>query len=324
MNRKNIGLGAAFLAMLILIWDSRGAAQAASEGVAVCIRTVIPNLFPFFILSGYLTGGLESGKLMRCLSRTFHSAPSGGSIIAAGLMGGYPLGAKLAQEGYAQGRITRKEADSLLAFCSQAGPSFLFGMVAPQFPDARYSWMLWAVQFASTLSVAWLMPEVTENDSVGEMRCKVPKSDPMKNALYAIAAVCGWVIVCGVILRYLKIWVLRFLPQWAQVLFCGLLELTNGSLLLSTVESESLRFLLAAVMLNFGGLCVMLQTASVTKGLTFRNYIWGKFHQTLFSVGYAGLLTGKIGFLLPIILGFSGKLLKNPRNRYSISPGIGV
>jgi hypothetical protein len=82
MNRKKYGFAAAVLGMTVLILDSRGAAQAAAEGVAVCIRTVIPSLFPFFLLSGYLTGAMGDGSSMRFLSRIFRSSPNCGGILA--------------------------------------------------------------------------------------------------------------------------------------------------------------------------------------------------------------------------------------------------
>lgn len=324
MNRKKYGFAAAVLGMTVLILDSRGAAQAAAEGVAVCIRTVIPSLFPFFLLSGYLTGAMGDGGSMRFLSRIFRSSPNCGSILAAGLLGGYPLGAKLARESYASGRISRTEANRLLSFCSQAGPSFLFGIVASQFAHKGTVWLLWAVQILSALSVAWVLPSMADGDSSSNKQQTDSKSDPMRNALYAMAAVCGWVIVCGVILRYLKNWLLWLLPRWAQVMICGLLELTNGCLVLSTVESEALRFLLAAVMLNFGGMCVMLQTASLTRGLNIRSYVCGKALQVCFAAAYAGILEGRIWLVLPIFLVFSRKLLRIPRKRYSISEGVGV
>ncbi len=300
MNRKYLGLCGAAAAMLVLILNSRVAAQAAAEGVDVCIRTVIPSLFPFFLLSGYLTGNLCSGIF---LARLFRSSPSCGTVIAAGLLGGYPLGAKLATEGFRAGNISQAQADRLLSFCSQAGPSFLFGMVASQFPEAKFGWMLWGIQLASALSVAWMLPEEGQRN-LPEVEKKSYKFDSMRSALSAMASVCGWVIVFSVILHFFRRWFLWLLPEWVQVLVCGLMELTNGCLQLQVVDDLSLRFLLAAVMLNFGGLCVMMQTASLTRGLEFQNYILGKGMQPLFALFFSGIIIGKIWLILPIFLYF--------------------
>ena len=42
--------------MLALILDSRTALSSATEGVALCIKTIIPSLFPFIFLSGTFSG----------------------------------------------------------------------------------------------------------------------------------------------------------------------------------------------------------------------------------------------------------------------------
>ena len=49
--------------------------------------------------------------------------------LLAGLLGGYPSGAKTAAELYAQGCISRQEAELLLGFCDNCGPAFLLGYV---------------------------------------------------------------------------------------------------------------------------------------------------------------------------------------------------
>lgn len=321
MDRKKLGLTGAALGMLILILDSRAAARAAAEGVEVCIRTVIPSLFPFFLLSGYLTGGLGGGGY---IAKLFHSPDSCGSILLTGLLGGYPVGARQAALQYRSGTISREQGNRLLWFCSQAGPSFLFGIVAAQLNDSRLAWMLWAVQIASALSVAWLLPGHTAEKRQNAPSRSAGLTEAMGGAISAIASVCGWVIFFSVVIDFLKRWVLWLLPQTAQILLCGLLELTNGCLLLGQVADSQLRFLLAAVMLNFGGLCVMMQTFSVTEGLERKGYIWGKLLQTLFSVLYALILAGRLWALLPILCAFSLRNLTAFRKRGSIPVKIGV
>lgn len=323
MNRKYLGLWAAAVAMMVLILDSRSAAQAAAEAVEISICTVIPSLFPFFLLTGYLTGYLRESRSLGFLSRIFHSEADCGVVIAAGLLGGYPLGAKVAAEEYTKGAISKSQGDRLLAFCSQAGPSFLFGMVAMQFPAGGFGWMLWIVQIASCISVSWVMPKAYGSDP-GPISDRKREDDPMYTALRAMASVCGWVIAWNVILHFLNRWLLWRLPNWSQVFISGLLELTNGCLLLGSVEPLFLRFLLAAVMLNFGGLCVLMQTASLTRGLDLRYYLLGKIIQTLFAMAYAGVLMGKIWILIPVFAMFFWKLHLRERNKGSIPIKIGV
>lgn len=316
MYAKQIKLIGEALGMGMLILDSQASAKAASESLGMCIRTVIPALFPFFLLSGLITGSLGGGKWA---AKLFHSGKGCGVIILTGLLAGYPVGAKVAAEAVRDERITQAQGNRLLSFCSQAGPSFLFGMVAAQFDRMRYAWLLWLIQILSAASVAWLLPEDTAVSSRADPTAA--QTDPMRSALSAMSSVCGWVIVFGVIISFLKRWILWLLPESAQILLCGLLELTNGCLMLREISDVSLRFLTAAILLNFGGVCVLMQTASVASNLNIRSYLRGKFLQTIFSILYAQVFMGNIIAILPIITAFSLKYSLRIRKRYSI-PGI--
>ena len=306
MNRNKLRLTGAALAMLILILDSRAAAQAAAAGVEACIRTVIPALFPFFLLSGYLTGSLGSGNLSGIVARIFHVPKNCGGILLAGLLGGYPLGAKLASQSCHNGMISRKQADRLLMFCSQAGPSFLFGIAAAQLNGGASGWTLWGIQLLSAWLVSRLFPIQFQSAPIQQKANKT--DDPMRSSLIAMASVCGWVVIFNVVICFLNRWFLWFLPETAQVLICGMLELTNGCLLLSSLANQQQRFLLAVMMLNFGGLCVIMQTASVAQGLDLKRYIYGKVLQTLFSVLLALAFMGRYIFLIPLFAVFYIKI----------------
>ena len=64
------------------------------------------------------------------------------------------------------------------------------------------------------------------------------------------------------------------------MLIGGLLELTNGCCDLHLVL-PSYRMAVAVLLLSLGGLCVLLQTSSVTQGLSLKWYFIGKGIQAL-------------------------------------------
>lgn len=318
MKRRTWALIFAAFAMGVLILDSRNAVDAAAEGVDICIRTVIPSLFPFFVLSIFLTGSLEDASILRPICPLFRAGNGAEGVLISGLLGGYPVGAQAAAEAFKGGRITRHTAERLLMFCSQAGPSFLFGMVAAQFPNAKYGWMLWAVQLLSAWSVAQLIPVPNESDTSSTRTKQITITDAMKKAIHAIASVCGWVVIFRVFLNFFDKWMFRFLPVALRILLSGLLELTNGCLILNEISNISVRFILASIMLNFGGICVLMQTASVTQGFNLKHYIRGKLLQTFFVPLYCLCFLGNFAALIPIggifLLSFRGNLRKNSSN----------
>lgn len=321
MKANRLGCTGAALGMLVLILDSRSAALAAAEGIELCIRAVIPSLFPFFLLSGYLTGNLQSGKWM---AKLFRCPENCGNILLTGFLGGYPIGARLAAQEYRSKRISKAQGDRLLMFCSQAGPSFLFGITAGQLGYTHLTWLLWIVLLLSALSVAWLIPGSTEVYAKTISAKNQTLTETMGASVRAMAWVCGWVVVFSVLMDFLKRWFLWLLPETFQVLLCGLLELTNGCLMLGSVQNPLLRFLIAAVMLNFGGLCVLMQTASVSEGLSLGRYVLGKLLQTGFAVLYTLAFMGYPYFLLVVFLLFFGRKLINGRNSSSIPMKLGV
>lgn len=321
MKANNFGITAAACAALALILDSRAASQAASAGIEICIRTVIPSLFPFFLLSGYLTGNLQGGAW---IAKLFRSPKNTGGILLSGFLGGYPMGAKLTAQQFHSGGISKEEADRLIMFCSQAGPSFLFGITAGQLGKTRLVWLLWAVTLLSALSVAWLIPGDSEKDAKNIPAKKVTLTEAMNTSVRAMAAVCGWVVVFNVLMFFLNSRFLRFLPGEIQVLFCGLLELTNGCLMLSSVENLQIRFLLAAVMVNFGGVCVWMQTASVAEGISLKRYLWGKLLQTGFALLYSLVFYGHTWLMIPLLFLICGRILLKSGKSSSIPVKYGV
>jgi hypothetical protein len=79
-------------------------------------------------------------------------------------------------------------------------------------------------------------------------------------------------------------WCLWLFPVNAQVAIYGVLELANGCCSADLIPTAGLRFILCSGMLAFGGICVALQTASVTTDLGLGKYIQGKLLQTIFSI----------------------------------------
>ena len=285
LKRKHLQAFVAGIGFLVLIFDSRLAVEGARAGLDLCIRTVIPSLFPFFVLSGMLNGALggTSSRLLQRIAGFFGIPSAGASVLIPAVLGGYPVGAKAVGDLYYQKRISRKEAERMLAFCSNTGPSFLFGMVSGFFPESRYIWVLWLIHLASAGLTALTIPGKTAEKSDSVPISGEANGNILSGAARAMGMVCCWVLLFRMILTFLENWLLWMLRVWVQVALSGFLELTNGCCGLALIPDSDLRFVLCSCMLAFGGICVLLQTASVTSGLSLLPYCKGKLHQTLYS-----------------------------------------
>lgn len=321
-NRRLQGCLAA-LGFLILILDSRQALEGARSGMELCMKTVIPSLFPFFVLSGMLTNALghAASRPTAALCRLLGIPATAASVLIPSFLGGYPVGAKCVGTLYETGQIDRHQGERMLAFCSNAGPSFLFGMVSGFFPEGTWIWLLWLVLISGAVLTAAAIPASPYREQATEQKPQREKQTVLSSAAKAMGMVCCWVVLFRMVLAFLEAWVLWALPGWAQVLVSGILELTNGCCGLMLIEDLRLRFLLCACMLSFGGICVLLQTASVIHGLSLGSYLRGKLIQTAFTF----LLSCAV--VLPYGLFFAGgvpllvMLLRKNKIRYG-NPGI--
>ncbi len=273
-------------AMVLLILDAKCALSSAREGVDLCISTVIPSLFPFFILSAFINASLlgTGSSFLRPLSKLCNIPHGAEPLLLVGLLGGYPVGAKNIQASYANGQLSKTDSMRMLSFCNNAGPAFIFGFLSPLFENKSILFLLWGIHVLSAVLTSLILPSVPSGI------CKTrPAKAPsvvsaMDSALKSTALVCGWVIVFRVIIGFLSRWFLWLLPKAAQVVISGILELTNGCVLLGEVSSPALRFVLAELFLSFGGLCVLMQTSAVCAPLPIGSYIKGKLIQTTISL----------------------------------------
>lgn len=274
-----------FLGIFILILDSKTALTGAREGLELCIRTLVPSLLPFFICSAFMTKAFSgtSIPLLRPLAVWFRIPRGYEYLLINAFLGGYPVGAKSIASAYSQGSIAKEEAERMLTYCSNAGPSFLFGICAQAFSDRKVLWLLWGIHILGAWLVSRCFPVKTKC-SGKTISHDFNVHQAVSSAAKAMGMVSCWVIVFRVMLQFLEKWMLWWFPGWVQVLLTGLVELSNGCCALTCVENSQLRFVICSVILAFGGLCVTMQTVSVIEGLSPAPYIWGKLMHCVFSM----------------------------------------
>lgn len=273
------------IGLILLILDSRTAIAGAQAGIDVCFRSILPSLFPFVFLSSILTKALQAGsfKWGHILCRLYRIPYGSEGILLAGLVGGYPIGAKCIGEATSQSRLFHNEAERMMVFCNAAGPAFIFGIVGNIFEQRWIPWCLWGIQLTSGLCVARLWPSQNINKSPPHSISNLTASMRLHQALCVMGEICGWVILTRTAIAFAQKWVLQHLPQPLEILVIGILEITNGCVSLTSVGNTGLRFLICASLLSFGGLCVTLQTRSVASAVNQRKYLPRKCIQAIFS-----------------------------------------
>lgn len=286
-------LAAAGLAVGLLV-QAQTAADAVREGIDLCLRAVIPSLFPFFAVSSLLVSlGAADGAgrvLARPFRRLFRCGGTGCAALLLGLIGGYPVGARTAAALVRQGALTPQEGGRLLTFCNNAGPAFAVGVAGVTvFSSGRIGVYLYLIHVTAALAAGLLLCRR------GSPSAAAPPPAPVRTGLAqrflsavtdaaaAMGRVCAFVVFFLVLLRLAE----TATGPWSAPA-AGFMELTNGILRLTP---DRRGFVTAAALLGWGGLSVHCQTAAVTagSGIPMGRYLPAKAVQAALSAGLAWL-----------------------------------
>ena len=281
-----------FAALLLLHPQDAGA--AVQDGLRLCAKTVVPSLFPFFVVAALLLRlGLDS--VLRPLCAPFMRPLFGlrgecAAPLLAGFLGGYPTGARSAAQMYEQGTLTRSEAELLLGFCNNCGVGFLVGFVgAGIFGSVCAGILLFLVHIASALLGGMVLCRVVRRrEEPARLSCQLPvHSVPFSKALVASVsgALTSTLTVCAYIVFFRTVTALISLPG----ILSGAAEMVGA---VASLRGDAFGFAAAAGITAWGGLSVHCQTMAVAGELSLRWHTAGKILQTGFAIVIAALVVG--------------------------------
>ena len=286
--------------VLVLFLAEAGFVRAAAaEALSLCARSVIPALFPFLVVSSLLLslglGELLSPMLAGLMEPLFRVDGVGSSALLLGLVGGYPIGAKTAADLYRGGRLSRPEAERLLAFCNNSNPVFLISVLGVGvFGSVRAGVWLWLIHLLSALLTGLLFrnhggPARRQAGGTAAFQAVSLSAAfvaAVRESLSGMLSVCAFVTFFYVLVRPLA-----SLGGWLGPVLVGLTELFSLTPLL---RPDRFGFILASAMAGWGGLSVLCQTAAVLEGsgLRLQSCAAGKAVQGLLAGLLAALLAG--------------------------------
>ena len=295
----------AILAVLcLLMLRSDAARQAAAGAVQQALAVVFPSLFPFFVLSRQLTSRglrLPAGADRRCL-RLLGVPAAGAEAVVMGLCGGYPLGVYAACERYKGGALSEDQTRRLLLFCNNTGPAIFFGMIGARlFPDTGVCAWLFGIHVLSAVLTALVF---SAPDPFGRALPAPPAAEAGEDlmesvgrAAAACARLCACVVFVSVLLRLAMDlapvqWLLARLPvprAVSEALLCIFTDLPSGLRALEAVGDPTIRLVLCAGAVGWGGMCVHMQAAGLWRGagLVPRGYHCAKAFQAVCACALA-------------------------------------
>jgi sporulation integral membrane protein YlbJ len=296
-----------FLSIILLIIAPKTAFAATSAGLILWFNTIIPSLLPFLIVSSLVVKLNLLKHFDRFLEpivyKLFKLPPCAIYPIFFGIVSGYPTGAKVTADLYADKYITKKEAEYLLSFCNNCNPMFLIGFVCiSQLKMSKGICIIPLIVYLSSfMSALFLRPFLLDKNSETHNTTKyTPKKfrfslelfdECIFNSCAILLKVGVYIIIFSIIAGFISLIPIHF--EIGKALLIGFVELTNGISYLSTLTiTETTKIVLSCTLIAFGGLSISAQTSSViaNKGLSSIKYILCK------------LINALIAFLLSLLL----------------------
>ena len=309
----------AFLTTAMLL-ESDKALILSLTGLNLWFQKMIPTLLPFMILSGILIRMNLSDSFAHLFSPVlkplFRLSDSCLYCLVIGFLCGFPMGARVTAESYQRGKLSRREAELMLAFCNNIGPVYFTGFVLHLFPVERpllflagmyllpflYGLVLRYTLYRdipvqACLPTANLSGRAKRSEEKSGLHAASISSaaagprtpslleetqNSIVSALCSIASLGGYMILFNLLNLIPDILLPSRLTKLETLLGC-VLEITSG---LSRLP-RSMAFW-GYVLLPFGGLSCIAQTYSMIRetDLSLGNYVAHKVIQTVAAFGF--------------------------------------
>ena len=262
---------AAIVFCLIMVAFPEITATAAKEAVSLWLNSVVPMLFPFFVGANFLK---QTGIVKRLSPRIYP--------FAMGALSGYPMGACMAGEYYRKGIIDRQQLQHILSYSMITGPAFLIGTVGYEFLGSHRLGMILAAGhyigayvngmfFGKAYAAARQMPpgkRGEERKQSGAESGFGALTDAILESFRSIGIILAYIILFMIAADLLQFsGALRFAPTAeAAAVLKGMFEMTVGCSSLAACQcSQTVKTVLAAFIVTFGGLSVTGQSVSMLR-----------------------------------------------------------
>lgn len=320
------------LFMTCLLIFSKQNMAAAKNALSLWANSVVPSLLPFFIateLLSYTNTASLIGKLLHPIMKPVFNVPGiGAYAFIMGIISGYPIGAKIVTELRQENLCTKEEGERLLAFTNNSGPLFIIGTVGISlFGNTSIGLLLFLTHISACITVGiifrfWKKNSISNINYSNYTRQKVKENNNQRlnnigeiltksisNAIQNIVIIGGFILLFGLIISILNssgimkilnsfisplLYILRIPVDFSEGIISGILELTNGLKLISSIPNKaiSINIIICAFLLGFSGISIALQIFSITSksDLSIKAYLIGKLLQGIFAAIYTYVL----------------------------------
>lgn len=287
-----------FMAFLLLRFPEISA-QGISDGIDLCLGTLIPTLLPFMVISTLMTKERLFDRIPKVLKRLTEIlfALDGKCLVAIilSMVGGLPLGCKSASDLYENGEISFSQARRMTLFCYCTGPAFTISSVGIYMLGSKKAGVLIYLSLILSAITVGVLSRFFEDEDYSYNKSKSAKEKDLFSANLvtsvssgssAMLNICAWVVIFSCIIKLLEIMPLNR----SSVFFLScILEVTNGAYL----ASGNMALPIIAGIIGFGGLCGHCQVMPylVRLRLSYKYFFVSRVVSGALSLIYCRLLT---------------------------------
>ncbi len=284
--------------------------DAAKKGLLLWFNVIIPTLFPFILISNMIVHSnliyFFNRLLNSLMSKLFLLPGTAGYGLLAGLLCGYPVGAKITTDLYNQKNITLKQAQYMMTFCNNASPMFVIGFIATGLiKTPSLGLMILIAIYSSNLLTAWIYQVLyashlnTFKESYTILQKKRDTisfkllDSSLMDTITLIVKIGGYIIFFSIILSCLSLVPLQ--TTLVHTFLLSTVELANGvELLSSSTYTMATKFVMLSTLTAFGGFSIYAQTASIlsTTNISCKSYFISK------------IINGIITFFIALLFSF--------------------
>lgn len=244
-----------------------------SYSLNIWVNTLIPSMFPFFIISdiliNYQITSYIPKPLKKIFSKIFNTSEEIISIFFLSLLSGFPSGARNIRTIYDKKLITTKEATLALAFTHFANPLFVLSTVAVLFlGNEKYGYLILISHYLGNIIIGILLRNhnttfntnynlsINKSQSFSTILIKAIKSS-IDTLLLILGTLTCFLIVSSLIINKINV------SSYLASIIKGILEMTMGLKSISILTIPDIyKVVISTMFISFGGLAVHMQVVS--------------------------------------------------------------
>lgn len=255
-------------------------AKSSYQGLLLFACTILPSLFPYFVITA-IASKLNLTKKLANLFSPFSKkifAVNGNVFFAflISVISGYPVGAKLIADLKSQNLIDEKQAVRGSYLCSSASPMFLISTVGGvMFNDLLFGLLLFLTQLLSVVILSFVFSFIKRDKIIYQAPFVLTKNDDLfyqsvYNSVLSVLTVGGIIVLFYIftdVLAYYKILspIIRLLEKIfhdenvANGICFGIFECTKGLKCVAKAPITLLSLPVCSFIATFSGLSIIMQ-----------------------------------------------------------------